>query len=147
MCFTPLSAQYRQTGKASFYHDKFNGRKTAGGRIFSNDSMFCAHRRLPFGTLLEVTNPRNNRTVIVKVVDRGPYVKGRIIDLSREAARHLDIIARGVAKVHVVETNRVIEPFKLTLKDIVPRMHFDSIPFFVKWQPNREDQKRSVELP
>ncbi len=116
--------EYCQTGKASYYANKFEGNKTASGVIFHNDSMFCAHKRLKFGTLLEVTNPRNNRTVIVKVVDRGPYIRGRIIDLSQRAARQLDIIAQGVAKVHVCNTKRIICPFRLSREDLILRVEF-----------------------
>ncbi len=118
MCFIPVTAQYRHTGKASFYHDKFVGRKTASGIIFSNDSMFCAHRTLPFGTMLEVTNLKNNRTCIVKVVDRGPYIKGRIIDLTYEAAKHLGFHTLGTANVYIAVTDRVILPFTLLPCDL-----------------------------
>lgn len=92
-----LNAQ--RVGMASFYNDKFNGRKTASGKIFDNKKMTCAHRTLPFGSVLEVTNLENDKTVIVTVIDRGPYSKGRILDLSKAAAKKLDFIRSGTTKV------------------------------------------------
>ena len=71
------NAQGVQTGKASYYAKKFSGRKTASGERLHHDSLTCAHRTYPFGTQLKVTNPANGKTVIVRVTDRGPYVKGR----------------------------------------------------------------------
>jgi rare lipoprotein A len=72
-------------GHASYYADKFTGRKTASGRIFDNNKLTAAHKKLPFGTKVRVTNERNGKSVIVEITDRGPYVKGREIDLSRRA--------------------------------------------------------------
>ena len=89
--FTPLQAQKQQRGKASFYSKKFFGRKTASGERLHPDSLTCAHRSYPFGTKLMVYNPANGRSVIVKVTDRGPFVRGRIIDLSWRAAKELGI--------------------------------------------------------
>lgn len=108
---SPVSAQ-TQTGKASFYAKKFSGRKTASGERLHHDSLTCAHRTYPFGTQLKVTNPANGKTVIVRVTDRGPYVKGRIIDLSVRAARELGIISQGIAPVIVERYNPSIIPFK-----------------------------------
>lgn len=88
-------------GKASYYANKFNGRKTANGEIFSNKKFTAAHRSLPFGTRVLVTNLKNGKSVIVRINDRGPFVKGRIIDLSRAAAKQLDMIHAGVAEVEV----------------------------------------------
>jgi len=88
-------------GNASFYADKFNGRKTASGEKFDNSKFTAAHRTLPFQTLLLVSNPKNGKEVVVKVNDRGPHVKNRIIDLSKAAASELDIVRAGVAKVHI----------------------------------------------
>lgn len=88
-------------GNASFYADKFNGRKTANGEKFDNKQMTAAHRTLPFNTLVLVTNPKNGKEVVVKVNDRGPHVKNRIIDLSKNAAAQLDIVSAGVSKVHL----------------------------------------------
>ena len=73
------------TGVASYYHNKFNGRKTASGEVFSNNKLTAAHRTYPFGTYLRVTNPINGKSVVVKVNDRGPFTKGKELDLSRKA--------------------------------------------------------------
>lgn len=86
-------------GYASYYHTKFLGRKTANGEIFKRGVYTCAHKTLPFCTLVEVENTRTGKWVIVRVNDRGPFVKGRIIDLSIDAAEHLGIMNRGVAKI------------------------------------------------
>ncbi|MGN7808297.1 septal ring lytic transglycosylase RlpA family protein [Flavobacterium sp. KACC 22758] len=76
---------YKKDAHASYYHDKFNGRKTASGRKFNNNDLTAAHKTFPFGTMLKVTNEANNKFVIVEVTDRGPFVKGREIDLSKRA--------------------------------------------------------------
>ncbi|AAC07192.1 septal ring lytic transglycosylase RlpA family protein [Aquifex aeolicus] len=83
-------------GYASWYGGKFHGRKTASGIRFNQHEYYAAHRYLPFGTLLEVKNLKNGRKVIVKVVDRGPYVRGRHLDLSYAAAKKLGMIRDGV---------------------------------------------------
>ena len=84
---------------------------TASGERLHRDSMTCAHRYYPFGTLLKVYNPANGRSVLVRVTDRGPYVRGRIIDLSWRAAKELDIISKGVAMVVVQKASNIIVPF------------------------------------
>lgn len=91
----------QQRGKASFYSRRANGARTSSGIRLNNDSLVCAHRTHPFGTLLLVKNPANGKEVVVKVIDRGPHSRGRVIDLSYEAARQLGIIAAGVAVVEV----------------------------------------------
>ena len=107
-----VNAQGVQEGKASFYSKKFSGRKTASGERLHHDSLTCAHRTYPFGTLLKVTNPANGQSVIVRVTDRGPYVKGRIIDLSVRAAKELGIISQGIAPVIVERHSPSMIPFK-----------------------------------
>jgi rare lipoprotein A len=76
---------YKKNAHASYYHDKFNGRKTASGVRFDNDKLTAAHKKFPFGTKLKITNEKNNKSVIVEVTDRGPFIKGREIDLSKKA--------------------------------------------------------------
>jgi rare lipoprotein A len=76
---------YKKNAHASYYADKFNGRKTASGKKFSNKRYTAAHRKLPFGTILRVTNEANGECVLVEVNDRGPFVRGREIDLSKRA--------------------------------------------------------------
>ncbi|MEJ2004951.1 MAG: septal ring lytic transglycosylase RlpA family protein [Cyclobacteriaceae bacterium] len=97
---TPVFAQSAR-GKASYYADKFEGRPTASGEKYRRNKFTAAHRKLPFGTIIRVTNLENQREVIVTVNDRGPFVKGRIIDLSRAAAESLDFIMQGTADVEV----------------------------------------------
>jgi rare lipoprotein A (peptidoglycan hydrolase) len=90
---------FRQRGIASYYAEAFHGRTTANGETFDMNAMTCAHLTLPFGTVLRVTNLDNDRSTTVRVNDRGPYVEGRIIDLSKGAARSLDMIEAGTANV------------------------------------------------
>jgi rare lipoprotein A len=90
-----------QTGQASFYAKKFEGRKTASGEKFSNKKMTAAHKTLPFGTKLKVTNLKNNQSVIVIVNDRLPKKSKRIIDLTQQAAQELNFIKSGVTKVKI----------------------------------------------
>jgi rare lipoprotein A len=92
------SAEY---GLASYYGADFDGRKTASGEIFDQRKLSCAHRDLPFGTRLRVTNLDNKKTVVVRVNDRGPWVSGRIVDLSYAAADKIGMIQRGVVKVKI----------------------------------------------
>ena len=87
------------TGVSSYYADKFHGRKTANGEIFNMYKLTCAHKTLPFGTRLRVTNLSNDKVVVVTVNDRGPYAHGRILDLSKAAAEKIDLIKTGTAKV------------------------------------------------
>ncbi len=89
------------TGIASYYADKFHGRKTASGEVFHQDSLTAAHKHLPFGTIVRVTNLRNNQSVIVKVNDRGMKGKNRVIDLSKAAAKELNMVGAGLVKVKV----------------------------------------------
>jgi rare lipoprotein A len=90
-----------QTGKASFYADKFEGAMTASGEKYRHSKATAAHKTLPFGTKVRVTNLDNNKTVEVTINDRGPYVDGRIIDLSRSAAEELGYINKGLADVKI----------------------------------------------
>src|SRR5688572_32693428 len=87
----PAFAQ-TQTGKASFYADKFEGSPTASGEKYRHNKLTAAHKSLPFGTKVKVTNLANNQTVEVVINDRGPYVDGRVIDLSKSAAEKLGFI-------------------------------------------------------
>lgn len=103
-----------ESGKASFYHDKFVGRKTANGERFSQKKYTCAHRTLPFGTKLKVTNLKNGKTVFVTVNDRGPFSKGRVLDLSKKAASELDFVKDGVTNV-VIERVPELYEFPYTL--------------------------------
>lgn len=94
-------AAYVQRGKASWYGPGFHGEETASGDVFDQRQLTAAHRELPFGTEVTVTNLENGKRVTVEINDRGPYAKGRIIDLSREAGRKLDMISDGTADVRI----------------------------------------------
>ena len=98
-----MSAQqdYRATGIASYYGKALHGRKTSSGERFDMYKMTCAHRTLPFGTILNVRDIKTGRSVQVRVTDRGPFGRGRIVDLSLAAARELGIESRGIAQVEV----------------------------------------------
>lgn len=95
----------QEIGSASFYADRFHGRKTSSGVLYHKDSLTCAHKTYPFGTILEVKNPKNGKKVLVEVTDRGPFSRNKIIDLSHAAARQLGIISQGVAMVELKEWN------------------------------------------
>jgi rare lipoprotein A len=97
---------YRGRGLASWYGEPFHGRPTASGEIYDMNRFTAAHRVLPLGTTLVVTNLANGRSVQVRVNDRGPFVRGRVLDLSRAAAEALDMLQSGVARVEF----RLIEP-------------------------------------
>ncbi len=90
-----------QKGKATWYGGKFHGHKTASGEIFDKHSMTAAHRTLPFGTIVKVTNLKNGRSVTLRINNRGPYGKGRIIDVSEAAARRLKMVSAGVVPATV----------------------------------------------
>jgi len=98
---TSCSRKITENGKASYYADKFEGRKTASGEIFRQNGLTAAHRTLPFGTKVTVINISNGRSVKVRINDRGPFSEGRVIDLSKKAARRLGMLTTGVAVVEV----------------------------------------------
>lgn len=85
--------------KASYYGGQHHGRKTASGEVFNMNANTAAHKKLPFGTKLEVTNTKNNQSVIVRVTDRGPFVKGRALDLSKGAFKQIASLKSGVISV------------------------------------------------
>jgi len=94
-----ISPVHAESGRAAFY----SGGRTASGEVTGPNGLTAAHRTLPFGTRVLVTNHHNGKTVLVRITDRGPYGRGRIIDLSRAAARELDMINGGTAMVSVVQ--------------------------------------------
>ena len=99
------SVEYINRGpmKASWYGPKFHGKLTANGEIYDQMAFTAAHKQLSFGTLLKVTNPKNGRSVIVRINDRGPYIEGRDLDLSKGAAIELGILRKGVARLKIEE--------------------------------------------
>ena len=99
-CFAllPATAQQVQHGKATYYAKRMHGTRTASGERLNMNDLVCAHRKHPFGTRLKVTNLVNGKSVIVRVVDRGPFGKGMVVDLSWQAAKELEMLRQGVVK-------------------------------------------------
>ena len=112
-----------QVGKASYYSKRATGRMTASGDRLHHDSLTCAHRSYPFGTLLQVTNPSNGRMIVVRVNDRGPFVRGRIVDLSWAAAKVMGILSTGVANVIIEPLEHFHIPMKRDRDNILPRVY------------------------
>jgi len=102
---THKKSSYTQSGKASYYASKFQGRKTASGQRYDQNAKTAAHRSLPFGTKVKVTNVSNGKSVVVRINDRGPFVKGRIIDLSRSAFASIGNPRAGVISVKIAVLN------------------------------------------
>jgi rare lipoprotein A len=99
--FTSCFRKGSETGMASFYADKYVGRKTSNGEKFKQNKLTAAHKTLPFGTKVKVTNLSNGQSVKVRINDRGPFIQGRIIDLSKKAAKKIDLVNEGVTKVTI----------------------------------------------
>jgi len=97
----PARSGSYQVGQASFYGPGFQGKKTASGETFNQNAMTCAHKKLPFNTRLKVTNLDNGQTVVVRVNDRGPFAKNRILDLSAAAGKKIGLEKTGHAKVRL----------------------------------------------
>ncbi len=108
------AAGFTETGIASWYGPGFHGKKTSNGERYNQNSMTAAHKLLPFNTKLRVTNLKNGRSVVVRVNDRGPFVGSRIIDLSRAAAKQLDMLGSGTARVRLVALNVGKKPALIT---------------------------------
>jgi rare lipoprotein A len=97
----PELTGYKETGMASYYAKNFHHRKTASGEPLNNQAMTAAHKTLPFGTKVMVNNLSNGKSVTVRINDRGPFVKGRIIDLTRTAFSQIANLDKGIAKVEI----------------------------------------------
>lgn len=121
-----IFAQEPQKGKASYYSKRATGSRTSSGERLHHDSLTCAHRTHPFGTMLKVTNVQNGKSVVVKVIDRGPYGRGRIIDLSWGAAKELGILSQGVAMVTVELADELVIPFKPKEDNLLYEIDFDT---------------------
>lgn len=98
----PKGIGYAESGQASFYAMKYHSRKTASGERLDQYSFTAAHRTLPFGTKVKVTNLKNGKSVSVKINDRGPFVKGRVIDLTQAAFKKIGNMESGLINVHIV---------------------------------------------
>lgn len=112
-CFTQLFAASPEFGKASYYSDKFQGRKTSSGELYNRELLTCAHKTLKFGTLIRVTRLDNGLSVVARVNDRGPKREGHVVDLSYTAAVQIDLIKAGVLQVKV----EVVEPEATVAKE------------------------------
>ncbi|MEQ1945577.1 MAG: septal ring lytic transglycosylase RlpA family protein [Bryobacteraceae bacterium] len=104
----PVKFGQQETGIASWYGNPYHGRRTASGEVYDMEQLTAAHKKLPFQTWVEVTNLENGKSVDVRITDRGPFVNGRVIDLSHRAANDIDMIGPGIAKVRL----KVIRPPK-----------------------------------
>ncbi len=113
MLFAMIS-KAQEYGLAAYYSDEFQNRKTASGELYDKNELSAAHKSLPFGTILKVTRLDNKKSVRVRVNDRGPYIKGRIIDVSRKAANRLSLVADGEAKVKIEVVDRMEENSKVS---------------------------------
>lgn len=103
---TTLTAQEEEFGLASYYSDDFHGRKTAYGDYYDKDKLTGAHKKYPYGSKIKVTRLDNNKSITVTVTDKGPYIKGRVVDLSRRAAESIGLVQDGVAQVKVELVSR-----------------------------------------
>lgn len=101
MLFSSCGKYITETGKASYYADKFVRRPMANGKKFSQHKLTAAHKTLPFGTKVKVINLSNHQKVKVRITDRGPFVEGRIIDLSKKAAKRIDMVDAGVVPIEL----------------------------------------------
>lgn len=99
--YPEVNYDYDEIGLASWYGPNFHGKKTANGEVFDQNSISAAHKTLPMPSIVKVTNLKNNKELVIRINDRGPFVRGRIIDLSKKAAEILDIVRTGTAKVRV----------------------------------------------
>ena len=138
-----MNAQNVQRGKASYYAKRATGARTANGEKLHHDSMTCAHRTLPFNTLLRVKVLSTGREIIVRVNDRGPFVRGRIIDLSWGAARDLGILQQGIAEVEVSPAVIMNIPLRQLPAVEVPRFEIEldqpELPWHIPISSVRED--------
>lgn len=120
-----LGLKAQQRGKASYYSKRATGARTTSGQRMHHDSLVCAHRTHPFGTKLLVTNLKNHKQVVVKVIDRGPFHRGRVIDLSWAAAKELGMISSGVAVVEVKVYHENKQGPYLPDPDDLPELDFE----------------------
>ena len=108
----PDSEGFSQSGRASWYGEKFHGRRTSSGEIFDMHRESAAHKTLPFDTYVKVLNLSNNKQIVVRINDRGPFMKGRIIDLSYAAAKKIGLVGPGVADVKIVALGKKVGELK-----------------------------------
>lgn len=147
-----LTIQAQSDGKASYYSNGLHGRRMSNGERYDRNAFTCAHRTLPFGTRLRITNPRNGKSVIVRVTDRGPFVRGRVVDLSYAAARELGTLASGVAYVKVELVRKETEipfPSESTGTIEMPEIEYGTAgvcyEFIPEWEKVEEDKPKEIE--
>lgn len=146
LCLSTGFAQ-KQHGKASYYSKRSTGARTASGQRLHHDSLTCAHRFYPFGTHLKVTNLSNNKSVVVKVIDRGPFGRGRIIDLSWAAAKEIGMISQGVAtvKVELLENPIPYRPEEAKLPTIDFEVAESDYKLKPRWQTSKTAKEKGKE--
>lgn len=147
-----LTIQAQSDGKASYYSNGLHGRRMSNGERYDRNAFTCAHRTLPFGTRLKITNPRNGKSVIVRVTDRGPFVRGRVVDLSYAAARELGTLASGVAYVKVELVRKETEiPYPSESNGAIemPEVEYGTAgicyEFIPEWEKVEEDKPKEIE--
>ena len=147
-----LTIQAQSDGKASYYSNGLHGRRMSNGERYDRNAFTCAHRTLPFGTRLKITNPRNGKSVIVRVTDRGPFVRGRVVDLSYAAARELGTLASGVAYVKVELVRKETEipyPSESNGAIEIPEVEYGTAgicyEFIPEWEKVEEDKPKEIE--
>jgi rare lipoprotein A len=123
-CLLYTASDAQEMGMASFYHDFFAGKATASGEKYDPNKLTAAHKSLPIGTMIKVTNLANDKSVIVRVNDRGPYVKNRILDVSRSAAVQLGFIPNGFARVSCTVVDNTVVQVKDTFAEEQPDDRF-----------------------
>jgi rare lipoprotein A len=116
-----LIAQQEEVGIASYYSDKFHGKPTASGELYNKNDMTGAHKTLPFGSIVKVTRMDNGKSVRVKITDRGPFISGRIVEISRAAAEKIGLVKAGVAEVRLDIVKELAEPSVTTAPAIAPK--------------------------
>lgn len=154
LCAITITAICQQKGKASYYSKRATGARTSSGVRMHHDSLVCAHRTFPFGTQLLVKNLSNGKSVVVKVIDRGPHTRGRIIDLSLEAARQLGMVQQGVALVEVTEYEKDYGVPYPAAPIHIPEIDFESIdpdsvpridPLHPQWNVSNEKDSQQTQ--
>ena len=137
--YPEVDYDYDEVGIASWYGPKFNGKKTANGEIFDQNKVSAAHKTLPMPTIVKVINLENKKELILKINDRGPFVNGRIIDLSKEAARQLGFLDEGTAKVRVIVQEVESRRLAMNLQNNTRKDQFDV-------RPAKTENIKKVEL-
>lgn len=146
--FVSTTAHAQQRGKATYYSKRATGARTSDGSRLHHDSLTCAHRTYPFGTMVKVTNLSNGKSVVVKVTDRGPFSRGRIIDLSYRAAQEIGMLSAGVAMVELqVQKDNIIplKPEEIVFQPIefdMAEMPEDDL--HPQWEPQKKNTAKQT---